>query len=236
MFVLGIETATERVSVAVGNSDGVRACFEATRGRRHAEMVTPAIQLVCREADINISDISVIAVDVGPGMFTGLRVGLAAGKAMSQALDLPMIGLTSLELLAHPLRYSEKVIVSVMDGRKGQVFFNFFRTVNNDLQTVSEPMSGSVEDFLIAVNDRAQDVLCVGDGALRYREEIEDCRFVEIADQFLAFPSASTLVQRAQAKVRHEDWVGYGEIFALYLRRPDAEINWSTRPPQGLQV
>lgn len=233
MFVLGLETATERVGVALGNSEGVRAAFEVTRGRRHAETMAPAIDLVCRQADIDITEISVVAVDIGPGMFTGLRVGLATGKALSQALDVPMIGLTSLELLAHPLRYSDGVIASVMDGRKGQVFYEFFRVEDHDIRSVSEPTAGTVEDFLVAVNDRAQDVICVGDGALAYRQEIENCRFASIADHFLAYPSAGSLIQRVQAKVRREDWVAYTEISALYLRRPDAEINWATRAPQG---
>lgn len=240
MFVLGLETATERVSVAVGNSDGVRALFEATRGRRHAETVTPAIELVCREADVELSEISAVAVDVGPGLFTGLRVGLAAGKALAQALDIPMIGVNSLELLAHPLRHGDAVVASVMDGRKGQVFYNFFRAVDDetrpDIRAVNEPTAGSIDDFLIAVDERGQDTICVGDGAVRYRDEISGSRFASIADSFLAYPSASTLVQRAQIKMRHEDWVDYGNISALYLRRPDAEINWATRSPQGVQA
>lgn len=244
MFVLGLETATERVSVAVGNSEGVSALFESTRGRRHAETVTPAIELVCREADIEIAEISAVAVDVGPGLFTGLRVGLAAGKALAQALDLPMIGFNSLELLAYPLRHSDAVIAAVMDGRKGQVFYSFFRTISGeaghdtkqDIRAVSEPTAGSIEDFLIAVNERGQDVVCVGDGAVRFRDEISGSRFVSIADSFLAYPSASALVQRAQNKIRREDWVGYGDISALYLRRPDAEINWVTRSPQGVRA
>lgn len=235
MFTLGIETATERVGVAVGNADGVRATFEVTRGRRHAETITPAIELVCREADIGLSELSVVAVDVGPGMFTGLRVGLATGKALSQALDIPMIGLTSLELLAHPLRHHDGVIAAVMDGRKGQVFYSFFRTVHHELHALSEPTAGSIEDFIAVVNDRSQAVVCVGDGALRYHESLVDCRLVEVADQFLSYPCASALVQRAQIKVRHEDWVGYQDISALYLRRPDAEINWSTRTSHGVQ-
>lgn len=240
MFVLGLETATERVSVAVSNGEGVKALFEATRGRRHAEMVTPAIELVCRAADIELSEISAVAVDVGPGLFTGLRVGLAAGKALAQALDLPMIGMNSLELLAHPLRHSDKVIASVMDGRKGQVFYNFYRINGDetigDIRAVNEPMAGSIEDFVIALNERGQDTTCVGDGAVRYRDEISSSRFASMADSFLAYPSASALVQRAHVKMRHEDWVGYRDIAALYLRRPDAEINWATRSPQGVQV
>ncbi|MEY3617358.1 MAG: hypothetical protein RL726_56, partial [Actinomycetota bacterium] len=85
MLILGIETATERVSVAIGGHEGVLGMFEVTRGRRHAETLTPAIDFVCRQADVALDEISVVAVDMGPGLFTGMRVGLASAKAIAQA-------------------------------------------------------------------------------------------------------------------------------------------------------
>ena len=106
MLILGIETATEQVSVAIGGHEGVLAMFEVCRGRRHAETLVPSIQFVCKQADIDMSEFGAIAVDVGPGLFTGMRVGLAAAKAIAQALRVPMIGISSLDLLAFPLRQS----------------------------------------------------------------------------------------------------------------------------------
>ena len=113
MLILGIETATEQVGVAIGGHEGVIATFEVARGRRHAETLTPAIEFVCRQADIELGEIGCIAVDVGPGLFTGMRVGLAAGKALAQALRVPMIGITSLDLLAFPCRHTDRVVVPV---------------------------------------------------------------------------------------------------------------------------
>ncbi len=81
-----------------------RACSPrstAPRGRRHAEILTPAIAFVCEQAGIDLQEVGVVAVDVGPGLFTGLRVGIATAKALAQALRVPMIGLSSLDLLAH---------------------------------------------------------------------------------------------------------------------------------------
>ena len=81
MLILGIETATERVSVAVGGHEGVIGLFEVTKGRRHAETLVPAIEFVCRQAGIELDEISVVAVDVGPGLFTGhaRRAGVGQG-------------------------------------------------------------------------------------------------------------------------------------------------------------
>ena len=73
MLILGIETATEQVSVALGGHVGVIALFEVARGRRHAEILTPAIEFVCAQADIGLDEIGLVAVDVGPGLFTGMR-------------------------------------------------------------------------------------------------------------------------------------------------------------------
>ena len=172
MLILGIETATERVSVAIGGHEGVLAMFEVTRGRRHAETLTPAIDFVCRQADVTLDEISVVAVDVGPGLFTGMRVGLASAKAIAQALRVPMIGISSLDLLAYPLRRTDKVIAAVIDARKGEVFHALYRQVPGGIQRVTEPRAGRVDDLIADLLARSQEVVCVGDGALRYHEEI----------------------------------------------------------------
>jgi tRNA threonylcarbamoyladenosine biosynthesis protein TsaB len=227
MLILGIETATEQVGVAIGGHEGVIATFEVTRGRRHAEILTPAIEFVCRQADIELGEIGCIAVDVGPGLFTGMRVGLAAGKALAQALRIPMIGITSLDLLAFPCRHTDKVVVPVIDARKGEVFWAMYRTVPGGIQQVSPPTVGPVDELVCDLLARSQDVLCVGDGAERYRDEIIDGYRCEIAAP--VHPPVGALVQLAHARALREEWLRPGEIEPVYLRAPDALINWSVR-------
>jgi tRNA threonylcarbamoyladenosine biosynthesis protein TsaB len=228
MLILGIETATERVSVAVGGHEGVIALFEVTKGRRHVETLVPAIEFLLRQADIDLDEISVVAVDVGPGLFTGMRVGLAAAKSIAQALRVPMIGISSLDLLAFPVRHTDRVVVPVIDARKNEVFFAMYRQVPGGLQQVAEPAVGPVEELVADLLARSQDALCVGDGALRYREEILDGFHCEISGDD-AYPSAGPLVQLAHARALREEWVNPWEIEPIYLRAPDAQINWSTR-------
>ena len=229
MLILGIETATEQVSVAIGGHEGVLGLFEVCRGRRHAETLVPAIQFVCQQADIELAEIGLVAVDVGPGLFTGMRVGLATGKALAQALRLPMIGMSSLDLLAFPLRYGHRTIAAVLDARKGEVFYGFYRPVPGGVQRVGEPRCGRAEDLVGDIIARKEDMLCVGDGALRYRDQISAEVRCEFAEQFLSRPSAAPLVQLAHAKALREEWVNPWEIQPLYLRAPDAQINWSSR-------
>ncbi|WP_116999291.1 tRNA (adenosine(37)-N6)-threonylcarbamoyltransferase complex dimerization subunit type 1 TsaB [Desertimonas flava] len=231
MLILGIETATPQVSVAIGGHEGVIGLFEIARGRRHAETLMPAIDFLCTQTDIEIGEISVVAVDIGPGLFTGMRVGLAAAKALAQALRIPMIGLSSLDLLAFPHRQSDRVVVPVVDARKGEVFYAMYRQVPGGLQQVAAPRVAGVDELVADLLARSQEVLCVGDGALRYRDEICDGYRCEFADE--ASPSAGPLVQLAHAKALREEWAQPADIHPLYLRAPDAEINWSTRAAAG---
>jgi tRNA threonylcarbamoyladenosine biosynthesis protein TsaB len=227
MLILGIETATEQVGVAIGGHEGVIATFEVARRRRHAETLTPAIEFVCRQSEIELSEISCIAVDVGPGLFTGMRVGLAAGKALAQALRVPMIGITSLDLLAFPCRHADRVVVPVVDARKNEVFWAIYRPVPGGVQQVSPPTVGPVDELVGDLLARSQDVLCVGDGAARHRDEILEGYRCEIAGPI--HPSVGTLVELAHARALREEWVRPNEIEPVYLRAPDAQINWTVR-------
>ncbi|MCU1399953.1 MAG: peptidase family protein [Acidimicrobiales bacterium] len=227
MITLGIETATHVVSVALGGDDGVLGMVEINQGRRHAETLAPAIEFVCRHAQVAIGDIAAIGVDVGPGLFTGMRVGIASARAMAHALQVPVVGVSSLDLLAHPLRHIPKVIAGVIDARKGEIFYAFYLPTTDGVQRVTEPRVGSVDDFNADVMARGQDVLAVGDGAFRYRDELGVG--VEVAD--LAHPSVASLVTLARARVLRSDLepLRAEDVQPMYLRAPDAQINWSTR-------
>jgi tRNA threonylcarbamoyladenosine biosynthesis protein TsaB len=229
VLILGITTSTAQVGCAIGGHEGILGSVHSTRGRRHAETLAPAIDFLCRQTRVELGDIGAIAVDVGPGMFTGLRVGVAAAKALSHARRLPMVGVTSLDLLAFPLRHSNRLIVCAIDAGRGELFHASYRHVPGGVQRTSEPEVSSPADLasdLMATND---EVLLVGDGSLRHRAAFDGVTRVELADQGMAYPHAGSLVQLAHARALREDFVGPGAASPLYLRRPDAEINWQTR-------
>ena len=162
MLILGIETATAQVSVAIGGHEGVIALFEIGRGRRHAESLVPAIEFCCAQADVAIDELGLVAVDVGPGLFTGMRVGLATAKALAQALRVPMIGISSLDLLAFPHRQSDRVVVPVVDARKGEVFYAMYRAVPGGVQQVVGARVASVDELVADLVARNQDIVVRG--------------------------------------------------------------------------
>jgi tRNA threonylcarbamoyladenosine biosynthesis protein TsaB len=229
LLILGIDTATAQVSVAIGGHEGVLASTQSVRGKQHAEILTPAIEFTCKQARIELSEISVVAVDLGPGLFTGLRVGVAAAKAMAYALRVPMIGVPSLDLVAFPVRYSPKLIVAAVDARRGELFTAFYRQVPGGIQRLTPHHVVSPDDLASELLATAEECVLVGDGALRYREVFDGLHKVEIIEEGLAYPAASSLVMLAHAQALREQWVKPWDLQPLYLRKPDAEINWQTR-------
>ncbi len=230
MLILGIESATKQVGCAIGGHEGVLASTHSARGRRHAESLTPQIEFTLGQARITIDEISVVAVDVGPGLYTGLRVGLATAMATAFGLSVPMIGVNSLDLVAFPLRHTRRLIAAAIDARRGELFTAFYRQVPGGLQRVGEPAVMTPDDLYANLQATGTECLVVGDGALRYRDQLDGMTKVEIADESLAYPSASSLVALAHARALREEFVQPGEIAPMYLRRPDAEANWQSRP------
>lgn len=229
MLILGIETATTQVGCAIGGHEGVRASAHHTRARRHAETLVPMIQVVAAHAEVSLEDLGAIAVDVGPGLFTGLRVGIATAKAMAYALGVPMVGVSSLDLLAFSVRTSNRLIVAAVDARRGEVFHARYRQVPGGVQRVSEAAVSRPDELATEVAATGEDLLLVGDGARRYAGHFEAVTHVELADAGLAYPNAGSLVQLAHARAMREDFVPHWQLEPVYLRQPDAEINWVTR-------
>jgi tRNA threonylcarbamoyladenosine biosynthesis protein TsaB len=186
-------------------------------------------EFVAEQAEVELSELGAIAVDVGPGLFTGLRVGIATAKAMAYALGIPMIGVSSLDLVAFPLRYSPRLIVAVLDARRGEVFHAQYRQVPGGLQRVTEPAVSPPDDLASDLLATGEELLLVGDGARRYAGTFAEVVHAELAEQGQAFPNAAALVQLAHARALREEFVPHWEVQPTYLRLPDAEINWTTR-------
>lgn len=229
MLILGIGTSTVQAGCAIGGHEGVLALAQSARGKRHAESLMPQVEFLCAQAQVELREISVVAVDLGPGLFTGLRVGIATAKALAHGLTVPMIGVPSLDLLAFPVRFTSRLIVTAIDARRGELYYAFYRQVPGGVQRLGEHRLGTPEDLASELLASGEDVLLVGDGAHRHRESFEGLSKVEVVDAGLAHPSAASLVQLAHAKALREEFEWPRQLEPIYLRRPDAEINWESR-------
>jgi tRNA threonylcarbamoyladenosine biosynthesis protein TsaB len=233
LAAVAIETATETVGVAVRAPDGVEAEFALTGRRRHVETLTPALQHLLAQVGLSPRDLQAIVVDVGPGLFTGLRVGVAAAKGLAQSLGLGVVCATSLEALgagAAAAGHRGRLLACV-DARRGEVFASV-RELDRDGVTVAEPVPAALfaPDDLAAVLVQLGDAptSAVGDGAQRYADVLVTVPGVDVVAPALAFPPPSALLHLGLDRLaRGESPVDPASVVPLYMRDADAKSNFA---------
>lgn len=221
MLSLAVTSSTAAVGVAVGRAGaplGESVFRQVTTDRRHAEELTPLLQAVLGEAGVAVADIEQFVVDVGPGRFTGLRVGLATVRTLALATGRPVVALTSLEILAGA--EAERPLLAVVDARRAEVFQQRF-TIDGPL---SDAVVGRPEDLAGGGDHQesaltAERLVVVGDGADRYRE------LYGTGVRPGRVPSAAVMISMSEGRPARPG----AEITPLYLRDPDVNVNVKTR-------
>lgn len=216
MNVLGFDTTTDACSVALWIGDGVAAHRFETLRRGHVERLIPMIMEVMAEAHAGFGDMDLIAVTIGPGTFTGVRIGLAAARGLALATNLPVAGLTSLEVLAAGADdggCDGRGVIAAIDARRGQLYR---QTFGADLEPQEPPCVVERAAIMAPVGQWR----IVGSGADAYAGLPG-----VLIDPVSNLPDAADLVRRAAA--RH----GSGGVplpaslpTPLYLREPDADL------------
>ncbi len=230
MLVLGIESASDQCGCALATADGVIAEARLALPRRHAEALAPQMRFVCEQAGVVFGDIEGIAVDHGPGLYTGLRAGLATAKATAAVLGVGVVTVGSLEALAFAaatVAQPDDIILSVLDARRGEVFWACYSVSAapvEPLGQLSGPRVGRPEDLLPALASLGESprTIVVGDGALRY-SHLWDSADLLIAKPELRFPSPASVALLGRDQVIAGAAVAAEEVDALYLRSPDAQ-------------
>jgi tRNA threonylcarbamoyladenosine biosynthesis protein TsaB len=227
VLVLGIECSTPQASVAIGSEQGVVASALVSRGATHNEFLLPAIRFCLDETGLGFRNLGGVAVSLGPGLFSGMRVGVSTAKAIAQTLSIPIVGLASLDLVAYEVRHTSKTICAVLDARRNEVFYAFYRPSPGGIQRMTDYRIEQPGRLAIGIASRPEEVLLVGNGALLYKELFESAGpVVEVAGMNQAFPNASSLVELALPRLYREDFDSLYELRPLYLRKSAKPIEW----------
>ncbi|WP_067486859.1 tRNA (adenosine(37)-N6)-threonylcarbamoyltransferase complex dimerization subunit type 1 TsaB [Actinomadura hibisca] len=213
MLVLAFDTATAAVTVALyewtpGEGVRARATAEAVDQRRHTELLTPSIARVLAEAGAAPDDLSAIAVGVGPGPYTGLRVGLVTAIAMGEALRVPVHGVCTLDVLAWASGRDEPFVVAT-DARRKEVYWARYDSAQ---ARATEPAVGPAAGL-------PEGLPVIGEGAQIYAEVLGD----RAADPAPLLPTAAALAELAVTRLSGRPGPELLPPEPLYLRRPDAK-------------
>ena len=228
MRVLGIDTATSATAAAILDTAA------GTRERRddpppgahpgHATRLLAMVEELLAEEGIELDAVGRIAVGAGPGTFTGLRVGIATAQGLAFSLGCELVTVSSLRALAHGARASGTAaapLLAAIDARRGEVFAAAYAAGGEELAPPRPIAPGEIGAVLAEAGLTSGGVLGIGDGAVRYRAELEAAGAdVPPAESRLHLLLAGAICELGA----HAEPLAYGEALPDYLRRPDAEL------------
>lgn len=165
MKILAIDSSSITASVAILEDNKIISEFFINAGLTHSQTLAPMIEFALINSDIKISDIDFFAVTVGPGSFTGLRIGLATIKGMTLALDKPCVGISSLLAAAYNLKDYNGIVCACMDARREQVYNAIFKVDNGQFERIAEDRAISIQELENELLKYSENIKLVGDGA-----------------------------------------------------------------------
>lgn len=237
-WVLGLNTASETLAIAIAQEDAVRAELylvpELGERGHHAERLMTGVDMLCRLSGRTPETLAAVAVAVGPGGFTGVRTSLSSAKTIAQALDKPLVGVTTLEALAEQAPI-QGLVAPMVDARRGDVFGGLYRKGPEGLEEMLTPELATATDWVARVADRAggESVAFVGDGAVQNPEPVAGrwpCGTLEPTMHLLRAASVARLGARRLGEGRVDDPL---TLLPEYLRAPSAVPNWQPMCPPG---
>ncbi len=219
MLILGIETASSTASTALLQDGVLIAEHSLHHTRTHSETVMPIVERMLADLGLVPNQLSAIAVNCGPGSFTGVRIGVCAANAMGAALSIPVVGVNSLQALYENISFWPGHVCAIIDAKNDNAYFALYA----DGTVIAQPAAEEVASYLMRI---PAGTLFVGDGAGVYEDLIVNTVVnAKIAPEYAAVSHASSLCRVAQ-RVLREAGEPPKEALPLYLRPSQAERMW----------
>ncbi|GIU91256.1 MAG: tRNA (adenosine(37)-N6)-threonylcarbamoyltransferase complex dimerization subunit type 1 TsaB [Acidimicrobiia bacterium] len=231
MKLLGITTSTPGSGVAL--ADGLQVVASASRvdRRGHASFVVPAIDFCFDQAGWSPEDLDAVVVDVGPGLYTGIRVGLATAQGLAAAVGVPLVPSVSLDAIALRAATGRRHIWAVVDVRRGELAVAGYRPVPGGVVKDGPPELVSPERFRALLESDPDDSLVVGDVAALEPGLLKGLHRVKTGRP--RYPQADAVVEIGMGILERGEIPHPDEIRPLYLREPDVTINWGAIRPDS---
>ena len=174
MKILVLESSGLVASVALMEENSMICEFTMNHKKTHSQTLLPMVDEMMKITGFNKKELDAVAISKGPGSFTGLRIGSATAKGLSQALNIPVVSISSLEGLAANLYGTEDLICPIMDARRSQVYAGIFQYEGEKLVTRMEDDAVSVADLISMLNEKGEPVIFLGDGVPVYQKLLEE--------------------------------------------------------------
>ncbi|MDO9573872.1 MAG: tRNA (adenosine(37)-N6)-threonylcarbamoyltransferase complex dimerization subunit type 1 TsaB, partial [Candidatus Contubernalis sp.] len=175
MLILGIDTSTMVCSVALARENQIIGEYTLQNKKTHSQRLMPLISALIENCDLTPGDLGGVSVTCGPGSFTGIRIGVAAARALSQALRIPLVGIPTLDVLAFQFAYGEGLICPLLDARRGEVYSAVYRASGGGIERIKDYMAVPLPELLGFLEQIPEEkIIFLGDAMDLYRDILQE--------------------------------------------------------------
>lgn len=219
MKILTIETSGKMCGVSILENDSLIEKIELNNGLTHSESLMPIIDEIFKKTNLQLKDINLIVCDIGPGSFTGIRIGVATAKAFSDSLNINCVGVSSLEALAYNIKETG-LICSIIDCKNDNCYYALYKLDNNNYSCIISPKAETIENAISDFKNYSEPIVFVGDGSIVYKDiikkSIQNSKFTD-----------NNNIDTCNLGLSGLNLYNSGEynsnVLPLYLKKPQAE-------------
>jgi len=227
MPILAIETATLVSSVALATADTLLAEITLQTKKTHSELLMPHIAKIIEMAGVKKTDIKAIAVSIGPGSFTGLRIGLSTAKALAYALNIPVVAVPTLAAMAYGCPVPGAILAPILDAQKGNVYQALFEWKKGELKELMPATVVGIDQALETLTQYSQPAVLLGESAVMYREKIQTIeKNLVLAEPHMIIQRASSVAGLGHKLLKKGLAQDVMALEPVYIRRSEAEVLW----------
>ena len=228
MKILAIDSCSNVATAALVEDDVLIAQFSLNDKTTHSTKLLPQIEYMMQNAQTEFADIDLFAITVGPGSFTGQRIGVATAKALAHATKKPMVGVSALMAMAYNIKFTDYLICPIMDARREQVYTASFKWQDDELVTVKEDRAMALDDLLEEIDEN---VIFFGDGVPVFKEKIAAKlgNKAHFAPANLMHISGGGVAEAAKSEYKKGNACNYASLVPTYLRLSQAEREYNDR-------
>ncbi len=228
MIVLGIDTATPGLGVALAGPDGLLVELSANVGLRHAQGLLPAVERALADAELGVEHVEAVAVTIGPGSFTSVRIGLNTAKGLCMAREIPLIGISTLAAAAGRIPFADFPVVPWLDAKRREVYAGVYDTSTGFPKSIESDSVIAPAEWLDRHDGPA---VFLGDGAQVYRDVIIERlgNAARFAPDWIPAASAGVVAVLGRQMALAGETIDVDAAAPVYLRRPDAKTSAERR-------
>ena len=225
MKILALDTSGINCSACIIDDTKVICDFNLNTGMTHSEKLMPMIDTMLKNSNIELSDIDVFACSIGPGSFTGLRIGISTVKAFALSLNKPVVGVPSLVGLAFNISNFDGIICSILDAKNDNVYAALFKYKNDIPVMIENYFTDSIDSLIENLKEKNEKVMFVGDGSASFKDKLKTSleEKAYFAPLHLNNQLSTSIAKAALEKVKFSEFDTCDTLMPMYLKKSQAE-------------